>query len=119
MKNRLKAITDAVNGIKQGFRTETHLKIHTVCAVSVIGAALLFDTSMIEWTLLLLAMAMVFITELLNTAIEAICNKIHPDFDTDIGLIKDISAGAVLIAAVIAGIIGLIVFLPKILSIIP
>lgn len=69
-----------------------------------------------EWICQLLAIGMVMGLEGINTAIEALSDYVQPERDSRIGHIKDISAGAVLIAAVVAGIVGLIIYLPRIFS---
>lgn len=71
------------------------------------------DISTIEWMMQVFAIGMVLSTESLNTAIEKLCDFIHPEYDKKIGFIKDISAGAVSFAAITAIIIGLIIYIPK------
>ncbi len=66
-----------------------------------------------EWMFQSLAIGMVLVAESLNTGIEKLCDFVHPDYHKKIGFIKDISAGAATFAAIIAVIIGLIIYLPK------
>jgi diacylglycerol kinase len=87
-----------------------------LCALLVIGLGWFFRITGMEWIIVCLCIASVLITELINTAIEELCNKIQTEFDKDIGRIKDIAAGAVFLAAVLSTIVGLILFLPKILD---
>ncbi len=78
------------------------------------AAGFYFEISNIEWILQLFAIAMVLGIEGLNTAVEKLSDYIQPKFDPKIGLIKDISAGAVMLVSIAATIIGFIIYLPKI-----
>lgn len=75
-------------------------------------AGFLFQVTVIEWIMLIFAIAIVFIAEALNTAIELLCDFVSPDYQELIKKTKDVAAGAVLIAAMGAAIIGVIIFLP-------
>ena len=75
-----------------------------------------FALNTVEWLWIIAATAVVFIVELFNTAIETLVDLVSPDFNPKAGLIKDISAAAVLIAAFMALIIGILIFLPKIVD---
>lgn len=78
-------------------------------------AGFYFDISNTEWLFQTLAIGFVMSIEGLNTAVEKIADFIHPNYHERIGFIKDIAAGAVLFAALTAVIIGLIIYLPRIL----
>lgn len=106
----------ALNGIRQCFISETNFKIHTAFAVLVIAAGLLLHISSFNWIILVICMAFVFAAELINTAIEKLCDMVHVAQHPQIKLIKDMSAAAVLIISIAAAITGLIVFIPKIYS---
>lgn len=77
-------------------------------------AGFIFQISTTEWILQLLAIGLVMTAEALNTAIEKLTDYIQPEYDKKIGFIKDIAAGAPAIAAIIAVIIGVLIYLPKI-----
>ena len=66
-----------------------------------------------EWTIQLLAIGLVMGIEGANTAIEKLADYVQPEYDEKIGLIKDISAGAVMIVSILASIVGLIIYVPK------
>jgi diacylglycerol kinase (ATP) len=89
------------------------IQIAISIAISII--CFVFDITAIEWMFQLLAIGLVLSAEGLNSAIEAIADFIHPDYHIKIGHIKDIAAGAVFFAAVIATIIGLIIYVPYII----
>lgn len=94
-------------------RSEPNAKIHFVATIVVIIAGFMRHISRASWLAVIIAVAMVWITEALNTAVEALadyaCNK---EYDPRIKLVKDVAAGAVLIASVAAVIIAVIVFVP-------
>jgi undecaprenol kinase len=116
MKNNfLKSLGCAFAGIKKCFQSETNFKIHTLIAFVVFFVGFFLGLSMLEWVIVLITIAMVLATEMLNTAIEKICNFIHPQYHLNIKAIKDIAAGAVLIVAIASAFIGGIIFIPKII----
>ena len=112
--NRIKGAKYAFKGALILIRTEASIKVQFTIALLLIIAGFYFNISSTEWILQIFAIGMVMSIEGLNTAVEEIADFIHPDFHHKIGLIKDIAAGAVFIAAFAAGIIGLIIYLPKI-----
>ncbi|MCZ2141623.1 MAG: diacylglycerol kinase family protein [Bacteroidia bacterium] len=111
--NRIKSFGNALNGIYLAFSSEIHLKIHLTAIGLVIIAGFYYSVSILEWCILFLCIASVVVTEMINTAIEHLANFIHQEYNYKIAIIKDISAGAVLFAAIIASIIAAIIFIPK------
>ena len=89
------------------------MKIHFVSAVVVIIAGLLTGLNLVEWILIILLIALVISTEMVNTAIETIVNLVSPDFHPLAKKAKDVAAGAVLVFAIASVIIGLLIFIPK------
>ncbi len=114
LKNRIKSVGYALKGMFLLLRTESSIKIQFIIALVVTAFGFYFKISNTEWILQLMAIGLVMGVEGINTAIEKICDYIQPNLDPKIGLIKDISAGAVMIVSVIASIIGLIIYVPKI-----
>lgn len=112
-KARLKSFYYAFQGLKLFFQTQHNAWIHAVSAIVVILLGFLFNINTTEWCWLIVAIAMVFITEMLNTAIEFLCDFVSSEIHPQIKKVKDVSAAAVLIASVAAVAIGLILFLPK------
>ncbi|OEK08295.1 diacylglycerol kinase [Flavivirga aquatica] len=112
--NRLKSVGYAFKGAVLLLKTESSIKIQFVIALLVTGTGFFFNISSNEWIIQMLAIGLVMSIEGVNTAIEEVANFIHPERHNKIGLIKDIAAGAVFIAAVFATIIGLIIYIPKI-----
>ncbi|HTH30540.1 MAG TPA: diacylglycerol kinase family protein, partial [Lacibacter sp.] len=95
--------------------SEVNMRIHVAEAVLACIAGFYFNLSAVEWTIIILCIVLVISFELINTAIEELCNMIHPEQHPVIKKIKDISAGAVLLAATGSVIAALIIFLPKII----
>ena len=112
--SRIKSVGYAFKGAILLLKTEASIKIQCVLALLVTAAGFFFNISSIEWIVQILAIGLVMSIEGINTAIEEIANFIHPEHHIKIGLIKDIAAGAVFIAAIFASIVGLIIYLPKI-----
>ncbi|MFD1018794.1 diacylglycerol kinase family protein [Thalassobacillus hwangdonensis] len=107
----------ACAGIILVIRNERNFRIHLVAGAIVIIAGLLLRVSLLEWTVLLLTIAMVLSLEMINTSIERVMNHLSPEFHPAVGAVKDVAAGAVLVAAIFSIIIGMIIFLPKLTSI--
>lgn len=114
----LKSFGFAWNGLKHSFKTQTNFKIQLVAALATIGLAFALRISNTEWLVVLLCIAIVLFAELVNTAIEKLCDVVEPEIHPGIKLIKDISAGAVLLTTIICFIAGLLIFLPKIIVVI-
>lgn len=104
----------AFNGIITAAKQEQNLWFHLDAVIVVTGLGWYFELSRIEWISIILCFGLVISAELLNSAIERIVDLISPEYNPKAGIIKDIAAGAVLFAAIISIIVGLIVFIPKI-----
>lgn len=111
--NRLRAFRHAFNGLFLAVQKESALKVHLLATVLVFILGGWFGCTATEWIALVSCIALVWVAELLNTAIERLCNRITIDQDLQIKHIKDISAAAVLIAVVFALVVGGIIFIPK------
>lgn len=116
IRKRLLSFKYAFNGIIYLIKSQQNAWIHLCAAGIVITAGFYFSVSITEWIILTLTIGMVFSAEAINTAIEIIMDKISPDLDKTTGRIKDIAAGAVLIAAIAALIVGGLIFIPKIIA---
>lgn len=111
---RIKGGGYAIKGAWMLLRHEPSIQVQFVLALLVTIAGFYFDITATEWMIQLLAIGLVMAAEGLNTAVENIADFVHPDFHIKIGRIKDVAAGAVFFAAVIAVIVGLIIYLPHI-----
>ncbi|MBK9283610.1 MAG: diacylglycerol kinase family protein [Sphingobacteriaceae bacterium] len=108
---RLRAFKYAFNGLITAINMESVYWIHILATVIVVITGLLFSINKFEWLILILCIGLVWIAELINSAIERLCNFISSEDNIQIKNIKDISAGGVLVASVIAFICFLIVLI--------
>jgi len=114
--NRLKSFTYAFAGLKVLFKEEHNAWIHLFATACAVVAGIVLKISPLEWVAVVFAIGMVFSFEIVNTAVENVSDFICPEYDERIKRIKDLAAAAVLVSAIAAAIIGLIVFIPKILA---
>ena len=114
VRSRRMSFTYAFRGIGWAFRQEHNLWIHTVAAAAAIAFGFVLHISSLEWIVIVLVIAGVFASELFNSAIESLVDLCSPDINKKAGRVKDMAAGAVLIAALGALATGLIIFIPKI-----
>jgi diacylglycerol kinase len=110
---RIYAFKYAIDGIVAFFRSEQNARIHVPAAASAIALGFCLHITRHEWIAILLCISAVFCMEMINTAIEKLCNIVHPAYHSQIKMIKDIAAGAVLLSAVASLVIGAMIFLPK------
>ncbi len=115
MFKTIKSFLHAFQGLKSGFKSQLNIKIQFLAAFLVLLAARFFQFKSYEYVLVLLCIGMVITAELLNTAIELICDYIQPAQHEKIKQIKDIAAAAVLWSSFMAFLIGMLLFIPKIL----
>lgn len=112
----IKSFADALKGLKQVYKSEQNFRIQLFISLIVILASLYFPLKIWERILLVLLMLLVLLVEMLNTAFEYFSDLIKPRVHHYIESIKDIMAGAVLLTALVAVVIGLIIFLPYFLE---
>lgn len=116
--NLIKAFGHAIDGWKRGLK-ERNLKIHLIFTLFVLFASFLLKISTIEFIIVLILIALVISAELFNTAIEDVCNTITVTLKLQYGettIPRDVAAGAVLVVASIAALVGLIIFIPRFLT---
>ena len=118
MKNKslINSFKYAFSGVGSAFKTERNIKIHLSIALLVIILGILLKISITEWLICITLFALVIGGELFNTAIETVVDIAEPKISDKAKRAKDISAGAVLIFAIGSAVIGLIIFVPKIIS---
>ncbi len=104
----------AFEGIGEALKTEQNLKIHFFIMIAVITAGLVFKINAMEWIACIILFGLVISLELINTAIETTVDIAMPEKNEKAKLAKDVAAGAVLMSAIMAIVVGLIIFLPKI-----
>lgn len=109
----ISAFRHAANGIYWFFRVERNSKIYAVCTLLVVATGIFLKVSTIEWVALVLAVGAVWTAELINSAIELLCDYVQPERHQTIKIVKDLAAGAVLLTAICSAIVGGVIFLPK------
>ena len=118
MMRLLRSFAYAWHGLRTCFGSEANFKIHIFFAAMAILFGFGLNISGGEWLAILFCIAFVISMEMMNTAIEKLCNMVHRDVHPAVKAIKDIAAGAVMIAAVSAFIAGIIIFLPRIMNLV-
>lgn len=113
-RDRIRSVGYALKGAWILLSSEGSIQVQFAIALLVTGAGWYFEISRMEWIFQLLAIGLVMGLEGVNTAVEKLSDYAQPNFDPRIGRIKDISAGAVFMASIIACIVGGIIYLPKI-----
>lgn len=115
-KKLINSFKYAISGIITSFRTERNMKIHILVMILVIIAGIVFKLSLLDWIILVIMFGLVISAELFNTAIETTIDMITKEKNEKAKIAKDVAAGAVLVLAVASVIVGLIIFIPKILD---
>jgi len=108
----------ALSGLGTVFKEEQNFKTEVLLAAFTLLAGVAIQISKIEMIVVIICITIVLTTEIINTAIEDLCDKVEPHHDKTIGKIKDIMAGSVLIASVSSLVVGAIIFVPKIFALI-
>ncbi len=114
-KNLLYSFRYAFQGIYSSFKSERNMKIHIFMMTLVILFGILLKISLLEWFVCIILFIIVIAGELFNTAVETVVDMVSPDINEKAKLAKDVSAGGVLVLAIGASIIGLFIFIPKLL----
>ena len=115
-KKQLKSFTFAWKGILTCAGHEQNITFHLIAAIIVLAAGFCFGISRTEWMVVMLCNGTVIAAELFNSAIERLVDMVSPEWEKIAGEVKDIAAGAVLITAIAAAIVGMIVFLPYVIA---
>ncbi len=102
----------AFSGIAKVLSSEFNFRFHSFAAIAVIIAGFVFDITRTEWLFIILAIGIVLVAEAINSAIEKLVDLVSPQQNPKAGWVKDVAAGAVLIAAITAAVIGVLVFFP-------
>jgi diacylglycerol kinase (ATP) len=115
LRKFIKGLGYALHGLISASATEKHLRFHYIATVCVVFFSFYWNISLLEWVVVILCIGLVVVSELINTALEKLVDLCHPHLAPEAGIIKDISAGAVLVASLVALIIGGIIFIPKLI----
>lgn len=115
-KRLVKSFRYAFEGIKLGLQVDHNLRIHFIVATIIILLSWILQIPFNEFLFVLLAITFVIFAELINTAIEEMTNLIIKEHRTEAKIAKDVSAAAVLFAAIFAVIVGAMVFIPRLVD---
>ena len=118
MKKTKNAFLFALHGLQYAFVHERNFKIEVVLAVVVCIAGYALHITNLEWLIIIMNIGFVLSAELINTAVEKLCDVTTAEINPIIKVIKDVAAAAVLIAAAIAFVCALMIFIPAFLKII-
>ncbi len=116
IKKFLNSFTYPIKGLKYAYKNEQNLAFDVGMALVVIIFGFLFKVNKYEWAILVLTIGLVISCELINTAIEAVVDLVTEEYHPLAKVAKDTSAAAVLVFAIVAIIVGLIIFVPKIIG---
>lgn len=110
-----KSFAFAFEGIREAFKREPNFRTHILIAIVASGIAIYLNFTVIEWIILFFTVATVIVAELINTAVESLVDLVSPDIRQEAKLAKDVLAAAVFVTALLAVVIGLLLFVPKII----
>lgn len=110
------ALKFAIRGIAAFFANERNGRIQLGMAAAAVIFGCTLRISSMEWLVVTFFIIMVLTLEMINTAIEKLCNVMHPEYHPEIKIIKDIAAGAVLLGSIGSVIAGVVIFIPKFLN---
>lgn len=115
-KARLTCFRDAARGLKVHLATQANARIHAGATVLAVALGLPLGLTPSEWLAVVVAIGLVWVAETFNTALETLVDFVSPEIREEAGRVKDIAAGAVLLAAITAAVIGAIIYVPKLLA---
>ncbi len=113
---RIKSFKHALAGLSYVAKTQHNAWIHMVAALFAVSIGLWLQITLNEWLLIFFCITLVFCCEIFNTALELLCDAVHPEYHPLIKKAKDVAAGAVLVSAVNAVMIGGFIFIPYIFA---
>lgn len=116
LKKRIKSFEYATKGLIYSVRTQHNIWIHLSATALLIWGGFHYNLNRTEWCLVVLCIGLVLSAEIINSSIESLTDMVSPEYDKFAGKVKDMSAGAVLVAAIAAAIIGCLIFVPKIMA---
>ena len=113
VRDRIRSFRYAIAGLRRFINREHNARIHLVATILVIIVARVLEVSATEAAILAVVMGLVWVAEILNTCVEKLADHVSRERHPEIGIIKDLAAGAVLVAAIVAIVAGLFIFIPK------
>ena len=111
-RNLFESFRFAFSGLWYALRTQRNTRIHLAISVVVVGLGLWLNLAAIQWAVLALTIGVVLVSEMLNTVAETLVDLASPGFHPLAKVVKDVTAGAVLLAAIVSIVVGLLVLGP-------
>lgn len=112
IRKHLNSYQYAIRGIRLAFLYENNMAYHLAAAIAVVIINVLLAVSRVDWLITLILVSLAWMSEILNTAIEKLADRVTKDHDPLIGQVKDLAAGAVLIICIFAVICACIIYIP-------
>ena len=112
----LKSQRNAINGILSIVKNERNFRIQLVVAILVVTLSFILKIAHTDWIAVGFLITLVLISEAFNSVIEAVCDTVSKEYRVNIKYAKDVSAGAVLVSAILSVILGLIIFMPYVIN---
>ncbi len=116
LKKFLHSFEYPIKGLRYAYRNEQNLAVDVGISILVLIASFIFKLSLTEWVVVVFTIGAVLSLELVNTAIEAVVDLVTEEYHPLAKVAKDTAAAAIFVIAVVAAIVGVIIFLPKIIS---
>jgi len=113
MRHIVKSFKFAADGIKEALQSEKNMKVHSLLMVLAIALGIVLKLSSVEWAILTITIGLVLISEFINTSLEQIVDLVSPEKQEKAKIAKDVAAAGVLVSAIVAVLIGALLFLPK------
>jgi diacylglycerol kinase (ATP) len=114
--SRIRSFGFAFQGIFSAYQSGHNLWIQSFVGMLVILAGIWLEVSKTEWLILIICIGMVLSAEIFNSSIEKLVDLVSPDYNKKAGRIKDLAAGAVLMLSITAAVIGLLIFIPRLIN---
>lgn len=111
-RNIVESFRHAFAGLWYALRTQRNTRIHLTIATGVVALGLWLELSYTQWAVLALTIGFVLVSEMLNTVAESLVDLVSPEYHPQAKIVKDVTAGAVLLGAILAVIVGLLVLGP-------
>lgn len=118
LSTRHRSVLYALQGLGFALKTQPNFRIQVVAAMACVILGVTWKVSVEDWRWLVLAIAIVLITEAINTAFEHLCDVVQPELHASVKAAKDVAAGAVLLASISSAVIGVMVFWPYVADLI-
>lgn len=109
----IKSFPFAIDGLVTAFKNEPNFRVHTTFALTAVFFGVVLKLTSVEMAVLVITIGLVITLELINTMLEALVNLVSPEIKPQAKIAKDVSAAAVLISAITAVIVGILLFVPK------